>query len=154
MKKLAWSLIASLALWQTTRAAAPSWLTNLETALAQAKADNKMVFLDFTGSNWCITCKVLHKNVLTSREFVDFAKDNLVLVLVDFPQPNRLPAEQQKANDALARKYDIEGYPTLVVLDSAGQQLSKFGYDGQSAKEFVAELKKLKKPSKSSTKSF
>ncbi len=146
MKKLGWILIATLGLVHATWGAEGTWLTDLSKAQAEAKTEHKMVFMDFTGSNWCPPCKALHKNVLTSKEFVDFAKENLVLVLVDFPRPNHLPADQQKANDALLRKFDVEGYPTVVVLDSNGKQLSKnVGYDGQSAKDFVAELKSLKK---------
>ena len=45
----------------------------------------------------------------------------------------------------MAKKFGIEGYPTVVVLDKDGKQLKKdVGYSGQSAADFVAELKKLK----------
>jgi thioredoxin-related protein len=146
MRKLGWSLIASLALLQVARAAELNWLTDLSKAQQQAKTEKKMVLMDFTGSNWCPPCKALHKNVLTSQDFADFAKANLVLVLVDFPRPSNLSAEQQKANDALAEKFKVEGFPTVIVLDGEGKQLSKeVGYDGKSAKSFVGDLKKLKK---------
>src|SRR6266581_5754679 len=75
-------------------AAEGEWLIDLAKAQAQAKTEKKMVFMDFTGSDWCPPCKALHKNVLTSKEFEAFAKDNLVLVLVDFPTGKVLPADQ------------------------------------------------------------
>lgn len=145
MKKLAFSLLGALALAQATMAVEGTWLTDLTKAQAAAKEEKKLVLMDFTGSDWCPPCKALHKNVLTSKEFTDYAKDNLVLVVVDFPHNKKLPADQQKANDALAKKFKIEGFPTVVVLDSNGKQLSKdVGYSGESANEFVAKLKKIK----------
>jgi protein disulfide-isomerase len=146
MKKLGLALIVAVALLQTALADEATWLTDFAKAQAAAKQNKKMVLMDFTGSDWCPPCKLLHKNVLTSKEFVDFAKDNLVLVLVDFPTTKKLPAEQQKANEKLAQKFKVSAFPTVIVLDSEGKQVSsEVGYEGASAKEFVANLQKLKK---------
>lgn len=126
-------------------AAEGEWLTDLAKAQAKAKAEKKMVLVDFTGSDWCPPCKALYKNVLTSKEFSAFAKDNLVLVEIDFPHNKKQSDEQKKANRELKKKYDVEGYPTVIVFDSEGKELSKkVGYDDETAKEYVAELKKLK----------
>lgn len=145
MKKLALGVVAALALIQVAYAAEGNWLTDLDKAQSQAKEEKKLVLMDFTGSDWCPPCKALHSKVLTSKEFVDFAKENLVLVTVDFPQHKKLPAEQTKANEELAKRFKIEGFPTIVVLDSNGKELSKdVGYSGESAKDFVAKLQKLK----------
>ena len=146
MKKLVWSLIAGLAMLQVAYAAEANWLTDLAKAQAEAKQAKKLVFMDFTGSDWCPPCKLLHKNVLTSKEFTDYAKDNLVLVLVDFPRHTKLPPSQEKANNALAQKFGIEGFPTVIVLDGNGKEVYKeVGYSGASAKEFVTQLQKIKK---------
>jgi protein disulfide-isomerase len=68
------------------------------------------------------------------------------LVVVDFPRSKEQSAELKTANRALSKKYSIEGYPTVVVLDSTGKQLKKdVGYSGQSASAFETDLKKLKK---------
>lgn len=145
MKKLAIGLLACLALLQV-RAAEGDWMTDLGKAQAKAKAENKMVFMDFTGSDWCPPCKALHSNVLTSKEFTDYAKDNLVLVVVDFPREKKQSAELKAANQALSKRFNIEGYPTVIVLGPDGKQLKKdIGYSGQPASSFVADLKKLKK---------
>jgi protein disulfide-isomerase len=144
MKKLGLSLVAVLAFVQAACAAEGNWLTDFEKAQKLAKEEKKLVFMDFTGSDWCPPCKALHKNVLTSKEFVDYAKDNLVLMVIDFPNRNKPPVEVQKANDALAKKFKIEGFPTVIVLDSNGKQLMKdVGYQGETAKEFVAKLKRM-----------
>ena len=145
MKRIALSLLACCALWQAN-AAEEGWLTDLSKAKAQAKADKKMILMDFNGSDWCAPCKALRKNVLSTPEFMDYAKNNLVLVDVDFPKHKELPKAQKDANDALAQKYGVEGFPTVIVLNSDGKEIKKSsGYDGQTGKEFVAELKKLQK---------
>jgi thioredoxin-related protein len=148
MNKLGLTLLATVALAAAALADEATWLTDLAKAQALAKQEKKMVLMDFTGSDWCPPCKALHKNVLTAKEFVDYAKSNLVLVLVDFPMHKTLPVEQGKANEALRQKFKVEAYPTVIVLDPNGKQLSfEAGYMGTSAKEFVANLQKLKKQS-------
>ncbi len=144
MKKIALCLLLSWVSWQVG-AAEDGWLTDLAKAQAQAKTEKKMVLMDFNGSDWCPPCKALKKNVLSSPEFMGFAKKNLVLVDVDFPRHKAQPAELKKANEALAQKYSIEGFPTVIVLSSDGKQLKKeVGYDGQTPQEFIAQLQKLK----------
>lgn len=145
MKALA--LLLALAFISSSRLAAEdTWLTDLPKALEQAKAQKKMVLLDFTGSDWCPPCKALHKTVLTSPEFSKFAKDNLVLVELDFPRSKQQSAELKAANQALSKKHEIRGYPTIIVLDADGKELfKKVGYGGTAAADYVADLAKLKK---------
>jgi len=145
MKKIALGLIACWAAWQVS-AAEDIWLTDLSKAQAQAKTEHKVILMDFNGSDWCPPCKALRKNVFSSPEFIEYARKNVVLVDVDFPKHKELEKAQKDANEALAKKFGIEAFPTVVVLDNNGKQLKKAeGYDGQTAKEFIAELQKLQK---------
>jgi len=131
---------------QTQAAEDEGWLTDLPKALAQAKSEKKAVLIDFTGSDWCPPCKALPNNVLTNPEFGAFAKKHLVLVLADFPNNKPQSAEMKKSNKALSEKFGVTAFPTVIVLDANGRQLSKDeGYGGQDAKEFVAKLAKLVK---------
>lgn len=136
-----------LAAWALSHAGAaePEWLTDLPKAKAKAKAEKKLVLMDFTGSDWCPPCKALAKNVFSTQEFAAFAKDNLVLVEVDFPRRKSLNPALKQANDALSKQYQIEGFPTIIVLDGDGKVLSKeVGYEGTAAKQFIAKIAKLK----------
>ena len=127
-------------------AAEDAWITDVPKAMEQAKSEKKMVLLDFTGSDWCPPCKALHKNVLTSEEFSKFAKDNLVLVDLDFPKAKPQSDELKAANKELSKKYGIKGFPTIIVLDADGKEVfRKVGYSGTPAAEYVADLAKLKK---------
>jgi protein disulfide-isomerase len=128
-----------------TAADTVTWLTDLPKAQEQAKAEKKLVMLDFTGSDWCGWCIKLDKEVFSQPEFVAYAQTNLVCVEVDFPTKKKLSAEQQKANDALAKKYNIEGYPTIIVLNADGKKVGELGYMKGGPKAFIAALEKLKK---------
>ena len=142
LKRLAFLLVLGLALVQAG-AAELVWLTDLAKAQATAKTENKLVLLDFTGSNWCPPCKMLERDVFRKPEFAAYAQKNLVLVKVDFPKPNNLPKAQQVANDKLALRFNIEYFPTLVLLDSAGKEVGRtVSYDGTGLKPFMARLEK------------
>jgi thioredoxin-related protein len=144
MKKLAIGLVAASMLLQV-RAEELQWLTDLPKAQTQAKSEKKLVMLDFTGSDWCGWCIKLHNEVFSKPEFSEYAKKNLVLVEVDFPQKKKQSAELKKANEALQEKYKIEGYPTIIVLDGDGKKVGELGYQPGGPKAFIAELDKLKK---------
>jgi len=145
MKKLIMALVSLFVLYQAS-AAEGEWLTDLAKAKEQAKTEKKMILMDFTGSDWCTPCKALHKNVLTSAEFVEYAGKNLILVEVDFPNKKAQSLELKEANAELAKKFDISGYPTVIVLDSSGKELTKqVGYGGEKTDAFIAKLEALKK---------
>ena len=119
MRKVIFVLFAC---WMAGHALADDapWLTSVPEALAQAKRENKLVLLNFTGSDWCVACKALDAEVLSKPEFNNYAKTNLVLVEVDFPLKKKQSAAQVEANEALQTKYKIEGYPTLIALKPDG----------------------------------
>ena len=144
MKKIIVGLFAVVALL-SAGAEEVQWMTDLSKAQAKAKAEKKIVMLDFTGSDWCGWCIKLHKEVFSKPEFAKYAKDNLVLVEVDFPHEKKQTEELKKANEALQEKYKIEGYPTIIVLDSQGQKIGETGYVPGGPKAFIAELDKIKK---------
>ena len=146
MKKIAIGMVMCVAALQLN-AAEGKWQTDLPKAQAQAKAEKKMVMMDFTGSDWCGWCIKLHKEVFSQQEFIDYAKANLVLVEVDFPNRKPQTDELKKANGALQRKYAIKGYPTIIVLDGEGKKVGELGYQKGGPKAFIESLEKIRKKS-------
>jgi protein disulfide-isomerase len=143
MKKIAITILAGWALLNVA-AAELNWMTELPKAQAKAKAENKLIMLDFTGSDWCGWCIKLNKEVFSQPEFIQYASKNLVPVEVDFPRAKEQSAEQKKANNALQTKYDIKGYPTIIVLNSSGDQIGELGYMAGGPKAFIEKLDQLK----------
>jgi protein disulfide-isomerase len=137
MKRMA---IALLLCWAAQIQAA-EWLTDLPKALAKAKAENKLVLMDFTGSDWCPGCILLHKAVFDTKTFEDYANKHYVLVEVDFPDKLKQSKALEKANLALKDQYKVEGFPTVILLDTDGKQLKMIdGYSGEKPEEYIAEL--------------
>ena len=127
----------------------PGWTDDYTKALAQAKAEKKAVLLDITGSDWCPWCIKLDKEVFDKPEFKAYAKENLVLVKVDFPQGTKLPKHTQKQNEELKSKFKADGFPTTVLVDAEGKQVWKNeGYMEGGPSAFIKALNKaLKKGS-------
>ena len=80
-----------------------SWGTDLPKAQAQAKADKKMVLMDFTGSDWCGWCMKFDKERCPRTNLPDYAKAHLELVTVDFPNKKPQSDALKAANKALAK---------------------------------------------------
>ena len=122
------------------------WLDDYQKAQQEAKASNKFLLLDFTGSDWCGWCKKFDKEILSQSQFQDYARENLVLVELDFPRAKPQSPELRRQNQELANQYQVQGFPTIVVLNGDGQKLWQYdGYFSDGPAAFIAELEKLRK---------
>ncbi|CAN5618622.1 hypothetical protein BH18VER1_BH18VER1_12810 [soil metagenome] len=123
----------------------PGWLTNYKQAQEEAKNQKKLLLLDFTGSDWCGWCIKLDREVFSQPAFKEYARKNVVLMEVDFPRMRQLSATQQGQNEQLAMDHGIQGFPTIVVLNSEGKKVGELGYTPGGPEAFIAELEKLRK---------
>jgi protein disulfide-isomerase len=129
----------------SARASDDGWLTDYEASAKKAAVENKPMLLNFKGSDWCGWCIKLDKEVFSQPEFAAYAKKNLVLVKVDFPRSKSQSAAVKKQNEKLAAKFNIHGYPTIVVLNGQGVQIGELGYQKGGPKPWIAELEKVTK---------
>ena len=118
-----------------------SWEENLETALQKAKAENKAVLVNFTGSDWCQWCIKLSDEVFSKSEFEDYAENNLILVRLDFPRSIEQSAETKKYNNQLAQRYGVQGFPTVLLFNSQGQMVLQTGYQPGGPVTYISHLK-------------
>ena len=125
-------------------AAEAVWLTDLDEGIKVAKAEKKAILVDFTGSDWCGWCIRLKKEVFDQKEFAAATKD-FVLVELDYPQKKKQPAEEKAKNKALAEKFGIEGFPTIMLLDSNGVPFAQTGYEAGGPVKYLAHLAELSK---------
>lgn len=117
-----------------------TWLENLEEGIKIAKEENKNVLINFTGSDWCIWCKRLNKEVFTQKTFKDYAKDNLVLVKLDFPRTIEQSPHKKMYNNNLARQFGIQGFPSIILLNDEGKFVGKTGYQQGGPENYVKHL--------------
>ena len=147
MKMLLIALAAALFVTvagHTTAVAKTGWSEDFDKSLARTKAEKKIMLVDFTGSDWCHICIQLDKEVFAKKEFAEYAKQNLVLMEADFPLGKEQTKEIKVQNEKLKERYEIEGFPMIIVLDADGKKLGKLGYMEGGPKAFIAELEKLK----------
>jgi len=118
-----------------------NWLTDYKKALETARTEKKAVLVDFTGSDWCVWCIKLKKEVFETPEFSQYATNNLVLLELDFPNSKPQSDELKKQNAELQRQFGIEGFPTILVLNSEGKLIGKMGYIPGGPQPFMNAIK-------------
>lgn len=95
----------------------PGWLVNLDEAYQLSKTSGKPIMANFTGSDWCGWCKRLTADVFSKPEFQSWAKDNVILLEVDFPRMKKLPDNIMAQNASLKNAFEIPGFPTVWVFN-------------------------------------
>ena len=144
MRRIAIMLLTCCALASAV-AAEPQWLTNLPKAVEQAKKENKMVLLNFTGSDWCGWCIKFKNEALDTSEFAQYAATNLVLVEFDFPDKKPQSDQLKRVNQNAATYYKVTGYPTFILLNKDGKEIGRQdGYEEGGAHAFIARIDKFK----------
>ena len=72
------------------------WTMDYDAALKYAQKHKMPVFLKFTGSDWCVWCKLMEKNVFTKDKWLDFAKEKILLVTLDFPRNQEIVPQKYR----------------------------------------------------------
>ena len=122
------------------------WLTDFEEAKKVASENDKPIVLVFAGSDWCVPCIKLEKQILHTSEFQKYAKEHYILMKADFPRKkkNQLPKTLQEQNNVLAEKYNRSGgFPLVVVLDKIGNKLGETGYKKVSPQSYIKLLNSI-----------
>jgi protein disulfide-isomerase len=114
------------------------WHNDMNKAIQKSMETGKPMFLFFTGSDWCGWCIRLQKEVFQTEYFTKWAKENVVLVELDYPRKKQLPEETRKQNQTLQQVFQVQGYPTVFFVTPQVQQdgtvnFSPLGQTGYAA---------------------
>lgn len=114
-----------------------NWQSDYDEAFKLAQKKKKPLLVFFTGSDWCGPCKMLHADLFDNEEFIKYANKNLILYKADFPRKETNITDAQKLkNNELKSKFNIAGFPTVILLDSKGEILGKqVGYSRTQGSE-------------------
>ena len=121
----------------------PGWMTDFESAKSVAREHHKPILLNFSGSDWCLPCIRLKRDVFESSVFASYASQ-LVLVNADFPRQkkNKLSPEQEKQNKDLAALYNPNGlFPLTLLIDTNGKEIRRWVGEVGDATAFVNEIR-------------
>jgi thioredoxin-related protein len=167
------------------------WIEDYKVARAVAHQQKKDLFMAFVSSDASDWSQKMDQEIFQTPEFKKYARENLVLLKLDYPKasalsagpketfaskapvatPTSRPAATQKSpdqvkeemvtrkdgsqpqalreqNKVLAETYGIQGYPTVIVLNSLGQKIIQAKYMKGGAQTFLAELDKARKKDK------
>jgi len=146
MKKIIYAIVINFLF--VLNVSAQKWTTDFEEAKLLASKTNNNIVLVFQGSDWCAPCIKLDREIWSSQEYQDLAKDHFVMLKADFPRKkaNQLPENIQKQNAHLAEMYNKEGYfPMVVVLSQKGKVLGKIGYEKLTPTTYFKKLTSFEK---------
>ncbi|NMR34400.1 thioredoxin family protein [Chryseobacterium aquaticum] len=119
-----------------------------ETAKKEAAENNELILLNFSGSDWCIPCIKLHKNIIEKEDFKKLQEDHIITYLnADFPRnkKNQLSTEIKNENAKLADLYNPKGiFPYTILLNKDGKVLKTWeGLPAENALAFSNEIRDL-----------
>lgn len=131
------------------------WMEDFEAAKKKAAKEKKPILINFSASDWCGWCTKMDKEVFAQDKFVKEASRKFVLVVVDSPRDKAaLSALARRQNGELAKKYNVMGFPTVVIVDHNGNEIARHsGYKAGGPKNYMRYLKDLMKGAKRSRKS-
>jgi len=114
------------------------WHNDVKKATEISKKTKKPMLLFFTGSDWCGWCMRLQKEVFKTPEFTKWAKDNVVLVELDFPRRSPQQPEIQQQNQQLAQTFQIGGYPTVWFVNATVNKEKQINFEKLGSTGYVA----------------
>ena len=124
-------------------AGAWEWMTDWKAAQERAKAENKPILIDFSGSDWCGWCIKLDQEVFSKAEFQKWAQDHVIPFLADFPRQSSQSEAEKMQNKALAEAYGIRGFPTVLLVRADGTVIARTGYQAGGPEKYIAHLEEL-----------
>jgi len=137
------SVLAALMTMVTVGMAESLWGTDFEAAKEEAAERGVPILVDFTGSDWCGWCIRLKEEVFEKDAFIEYAKEHLVLLELDFPMRKELPEALREQNEKLRERFQIRGFPTILLLDAEGEELARTGYQAGGPDNYIKHLQEL-----------
>lgn len=130
------------------RMSSHDWKTSFSESVQLSADSGKPILAFFTGSNWCGWCKVLNSQILETPMFVEWAKENVIMLELDFPTDYEQSQEIKDQNQQLQKMYGITGFPTIIVMDANGKPIIQLGYEDVSPSVYAAKIEAAIKKSR------
>ncbi len=104
----------------------------VESARAQAVAEGKPLFMDFT-ADWCAACKEIERRTFPDERVQD-AAGRYISVKLDMTN------DSDPAVERTFEQFGIRGLPTLILFDSAGEEAKRFFGDFVGPEDLAAAM--------------
>ena len=118
------------------------WSEDFAAAKETAKKDGKLILLAFSGSDWCIWCMKMEKEIYSDKAFIRKAGEKYVLVMIDSPNNKDILSKlAQRQNPQLVKQYGIHGFPCTIIVRPSGEEVKRFGgYQRGGVDAFLGKL--------------
>jgi protein disulfide-isomerase len=119
------------------------WIEDYHTAEALAVESAKALLLFFTGSDWCLWCRKLEREVLSEEALSTAISEVAIPLRIDFPQRMKLPPKQRRSNAKLKDAWKVESIPSVILYDPiSGKELWRHGYARLDAADYAISIRK------------
>ena len=100
------------------------WYTDINEAQTVAAKENKLILALFTGTDWCGPCQQFKAEVENDEEFANIFSGAFVFFKNDWLRNTPQSEAERDEVGRLKRKYWVQVYPTLLVLNATGEKLA------------------------------
>ena len=94
------------------------WMRDLDAAAEKAAAEQKLLLVEFTGSDWCKFCTLQKNKVLDTPVFTAWVQKHCIPVEIDVPNDvYRVGGELQKRrNSRICEEFNVMNFPSLKIM--------------------------------------
>lgn len=107
-------------------------MLDLDTAVKHAKTTDKLVLADMS-AEFCPSCRKLDEQIFANDQIKHMIEKDFIFARIDYASDK---------GQAFMRKYNVSGFPILLVLDEKGERLTRLPLTF-SVEEFADNLKKV-----------
>mgnify|MGYP006431881425 CR=1 FL=1 len=119
-------------------AASASNTADFQQLVEASKEARKPLVMLFTGSEWCPPCQKMARDIFATEKWRTFVDEGMHFVVYDFPRGGGASDAEAERRRAMAERFNIEGFPTLITIDPEdGEMRRRVGFHGGEASEYI-----------------
>ena len=130
MRTLALRLLALAVLGAPVFAGGSGWQTDFEKARKKALKSDRPMLVEFTEGD---ASKSINKKIFYTGKFKSWSKKNVILVEINFSK--RVSKKLAATYADLKKKYKVEGFPTVLLIDGEGNSIGALKFDERTKLE-------------------
>ncbi len=115
------------------------WLESESQALRESKKTGKPLLIWFNDKQIAAS-NTINTELLSKREFEDWAHENTIRLVVDMNPTGKDPDEVLRRtvhNRQLKKKYNARGFPTLLVVSPSSEVIGKYSGYRRGKEDFI-----------------